>query len=189
MGDISGTIGAILGIIVLTSFIKIFVSLNILRFGIGFNGAGFGAVIGAVSLVLASLTSPIGDSLWTFRMPEESVVHEKVLPILEKGSEAAIKNKLNEIVTKNAKPQEGTPKSEFKIITAAYTLSQLKNACMIGLMFLLPFLLVDVLVANVLTLLGIQQLSAAVVSFPLKLALFCMVDGWTLIIDRVMGGG
>ena len=65
--------------------------------------------------------------------------------------------------------------------------SQLKEAFYLGLIFLIPFVVVDLVVTNVMMLLGITQLSAVLVSLPIKLLLFVSIDGWMLVSQRLLG--
>ena len=56
-------------------------------------------------------------------------------------------------------------------------------------MLLIPFVALDLLVAHLLALIGMQQLGVQVVSMPLKLLLFLTVNGWGLFASKVLGLG
>jgi flagellar biosynthetic protein FliP len=73
-------------------------------------------------------------------------------------------------------------------LIAAYTVSELKVAFLIGVRFFLPFVIVDMLVAAVLTSMGMLMLPPVLISLPLKLLLFVLADGWTLVIGTLMKG-
>jgi flagellar biosynthetic protein FliP len=72
------------------------------------------------------------------------------------------------------------------IVAPAYILSELKAGFQIGAVLFLPFLLIDFLVASVTTSIGMLQLSPMVISTPVKILLFVMVDGWTLLADQLL---
>ena len=72
------------------------------------------------------------------------------------------------------------------IVAPAYILSELKAGFQIGAVLFLPFLLVDFLVASITTSVGMLQLSPMVISTPVKILLFVMVDGWTLLADQLL---
>ena len=72
------------------------------------------------------------------------------------------------------------------IVAPAYILSELKAGFQIGAVLFLPFLLVDFLVASITTSVGMLQLSPVVISTPVKILLFVMVDGWTLLADQLL---
>ena len=74
----------------------------------------------------------------------------------------------------------------FRVILPAYILSELKSGFQIGTVLFLPFLIVDMVVASITTSVGMMQLPPVVISTPLKLLLFLMVDGWHLLIGSLM---
>lgn len=74
----------------------------------------------------------------------------------------------------------------FRVLLPAYILSELKAGFQIGTVLFLPFLIVDMVVASITTSVGMMQLPPVVISTPLKLLLFLMVDGWHLLIDALM---
>jgi type III secretion protein R len=77
---------------------------------------------------------------------------------------------------------------DFSIIIPAFILSELKEAFQIGFMIFLPFLVIDMVVANILLSLGMFQLSPITVSLPFKILLFVLVDGWFVIVRGLMIG-
>ena len=68
----------------------------------------------------------------------------------------------------------------------AYMISELKTAFQIGFVLFLPFLVIDLAVSSVLLSMGMMQLPPVIVSMPLKILLFVMVDGWYLIIGSLV---
>ena len=73
-----------------------------------------------------------------------------------------------------------------QVVVPAYILSELKAGFQIGAVLFLPFLLVDLVVASVTTSIGMMQLPPVVISTPLKILLFVMVDGWSLLADQLV---
>jgi type III secretion protein R len=80
------------------------------------------------------------------------------------------------------------PDQEFRVILPAFVTSELKGAFQIGFLVLLPFLVIDVVVANVLVASGLTMIQPAVVSLPLKILLFVVADGWYLIVRGLVLG-
>jgi flagellar biosynthetic protein FliP len=74
----------------------------------------------------------------------------------------------------------------FQVVVPAYILSELKAGFQIGAVLFLPFLLVDLVVASVTTSIGMLQLPPVVISTPVKILLFVMVDGWNLLADKLL---
>lgn len=79
--------------------------------------------------------------------------------------------------------KKGTP---LRVLFAAFVLSELRGALLIGIMVLIPFLLVDLLIANTLTALGLTMVSPITIALPCKLLLFWGCDGWILISRTVL---
>ena len=88
-------------------------------------------------------------------------------------------------MAKEARPQNIGDVS-FRVLLPAYILSELKAGFQIGAVLFLPFLVVDMVVASITTSVGMMQLPPVVISTPLKLLLFLMVDGWHLLIGALM---
>ena len=74
----------------------------------------------------------------------------------------------------------------LQVIVPAYILSELKAGFQIGAVLFLPFLLVDLVIASITTSIGMLQLPPVVISTPVKILLFVMVDGWNLLADKLL---
>jgi flagellar biosynthetic protein FliP len=74
----------------------------------------------------------------------------------------------------------------LRVIAPAYILSELKAGFAIGAVLFLPFLLIDMVTAAITTSIGMFQLPPVVVSTPLKILLFVMVDGWNLLANSLL---
>jgi type III secretory pathway component EscR len=81
---------------------------------------------------------------------------------------------------------------DFIVIVPAFTVSELTAAFQIGFLIFLPFLIIDLVVANILLALGMMMLSPTTVSLPFKLLLFVLIDGWAKLVHGLVltyGGG
>jgi len=78
------------------------------------------------------------------------------------------------------------------VLIPAFVISELKTAFELGFVLFLPFLVVDLVVASVLMSMGMIMLPPVMISAPLKILLFVLVDGWRLISESLVfsfGGG
>lgn len=73
-----------------------------------------------------------------------------------------------------------------KILLPAFLISELKVAFLLGFQIYLPFLILDLVVSSVTVSMGMVMLPPTMVSFPLKLILFVMVDGWNLVLGMLL---
>ena len=86
--------------------------------------------------------------------------------------------------------KEERPKSaadvSFTTLVPAFMTSELKTAFQMGFVIFLPFLVIDLVVSAILMALGMMMLPPVVVSLPFKVLLFCLVDGWTLLMQALV---
>jgi len=87
-------------------------------------------------------------------------------------------------------PNHAAPKSyddvPLQALLPAFMLSELKTAFLIGFQIYLPFLILDMVVASVTTSMGMLMVPPALISLPLKLLLFVLVDGWHLVVGMLL---
>ena len=84
-------------------------------------------------------------------------------------------------------PRPQTPEDlPMRIVIPAYILSELKTGFQIGAVLFLPFLVIDMVTASITTSIGMLQLPPVVISTPLKILLFVVVDGWNLVVGATL---
>jgi len=72
-------------------------------------------------------------------------------------------------------------------LAPAFMMNELRVSFTIGFIILLPFLLIELVVASILLSLGMMMVPPATISLPIKLLMFVLIDGWTLVIEGVVG--
>ena len=86
--------------------------------------------------------------------------------------------------------QKTPPKTPDEItvwqVAPAFIMSELKTAFEIGFIIFVPFIVLDLVVANILLALGMFMLSPTIISLPFKLLIFIAVDGWALIVQGLV---
>lgn len=186
----------LLCMLLFSAFSKIFTTLSLLSIGLGLRGVGFGAIVAGLSLLLSwMIMSPyLGDetvirALSQAQPADVAVFEQRVKPFMEKHVDPTVRESFTGLSERLRTQAENTKAGdvELSILGAAFMVSQLKEAFYLGLIFLIPFVVVDLVVTNVMMLLGITQLSAVLVSLPIKLLLFVSIDGWMLVSQRLLG--
>lgn len=125
--------------------------------------------------VQAAMPSPSGASLVPVALAQaSSQIAQPPAPVTAPAAAAA--------ATPTADPGSRPGKEDFQVLIPAFVTSQLKEAFEVGFLLFVPFIVVDMVVANVLLAMGMQMLSPTVISLPFKLLLFVLVDGWFLIV-------
>jgi flagellar biosynthetic protein FliP len=72
-------------------------------------------------------------------------------------------------------------------LVPAFMLSELRAAFQIGFLVFLPFLLIDLVVSSVLMALGMMMMPPTTIALPLKVLMFVLVDGWSLVLKALVG--
>jgi flagellar biosynthetic protein FliP len=87
----------------------------------------------------------------------------------------------------HATPPKSVEEISLVQLTPAFMLSELRAAFQIGFMIFLPFIMIDLVVASVLMSLGMMMVPPVMISLPLKLLTFILIDGWNLVARSVLG--
>jgi flagellar biosynthetic protein FliP len=74
----------------------------------------------------------------------------------------------------------------LRVVIPAFVISELRTAFQMGFLIFVPFILIDLVVATVLMSMGMMMMPPTTFSIPLKLLLFVLVDGWTLVIQSLV---
>ncbi len=184
-------------IMMLTSFSKIVVVLSIVRSALGTQQAPPTMVLTGLAAVLsATVMAPTFEKMWAQGRTSWSEGPDAVSMFSSAG---AVMQPLKDFLIKHGSVEERArfvdmarelrPEDEatsvsdgdLPVIVPAFVLTELKEAFIIGFLVFLPFLVLDMLIANVLLALGMQTLSPSQVSLPFKILLFVAVDGWALL--------
>ena len=176
----------------MTPFLRFIIVLSMLRQAVGLQQSPPNRVLVAISLFLTILL--MGDtftlinevSLTPFMNGELETVEAFGLfmePMREFMFANTRKEELNAIINISKMPQPNTLEEIPNIVViTSFILSELKTAFVIGVKIYLPFLIIDVVVANILLGMGMMVLPPVVISLPFKLLLFVLMDGWMLLI-------
>lgn len=189
----------------LTAFVKISTVLQIAKSALGAQSVPSGTVIMALAAALSLLAmAPVGEKiidrakplleakLETGEMVERGIdaVREPLREFLSANSNVKEKVRFLEVARK-ARPEAERAKltdRDLTILAPAFVVTELTEAFAIGFLIFLPFLVLDLVVANVLLALGMQMLNPTQVSLPFKLLLFVAIDGWGLLAQALVSG-
>ncbi|RRD58319.1 EscR/YscR/HrcR family type III secretion system export apparatus protein [Comamonadaceae bacterium OH2545_COT-014] len=180
--------------VMITSFTKIIVVLSLLRNALGLQQVPPNVVLNGMALVLTIYVMlPVGleafsrvDSLpkamnsTDNMMQAADAAKEPLRDFLVKHSSPRERNFFLKTAQKNLPPERAAQLTErdFVVVVPAFTVSELAAAFQIGFLIFLPFLIIDLIIANILMAMGMMMLSPTTISLPFKLLLFVLVDGW-----------
>lgn len=89
-------------------------------------------------------------------------------------------------ISKTELPATANDVELLKLIPA-FMLNELRVAFTIGFVILLPFLLIDLVVSSILLSLGMMMVPPATISLPIKVLMFVLIDGWSLVLEGLLG--
>lgn len=198
-------------LLMVTSFVKISVVLSIVRSALGTQQIPPTQVITGLAIILTVyIMAPVGQAM--FRAADAGDVTQQgslmdaktvdtLITAASRAKEPLRDFLLKKVTTKDRtlfyslalklrKPEDrgSIGERDFLILTPAFVVSELKEAFQIGFLLFVPFLVIDMVVANILLALGMQMLSPTTISMPFKLLLFVLVDGWYLIAKGLVVG-
>ena len=192
-------------LVMITSFVRISVVLSILRFALGTPQVPPTMVITGLAVILTVyVMAPTGSKVVEAVRPVVSTGAGQGL-LSPGGAEAVYQAALRarepvrEFLVQHSSPQDramfrdlarrmrppaqrdAVGERDLLVVVPAFVIGELAAAFQIGFLLFLPFLVVDLVVANILLALGMHMLSPTTVSVPFKLLLFVLVDGWHLL--------
>ncbi|MBE0367423.1 flagellar type III secretion system pore protein FliP [Pseudoalteromonas sp. MMG013] len=182
-------------VIMMTSFTRIIIVLAILRQAIGLQQSPSNQILLGMSLfltffIMAPIFGQINDKAVQPYLNEQLTSVQALTEAKEPIKAFMLsQTRLKDLETfakiagyDNLNAPEDTP---FVVIIPAFVTSELQTAFIIGFMFFIPFLIVDLVVASVLMAMGMMMLSPMIVSLPFKIMLFVLVDGWGLVMGTL----
>lgn len=174
-----------------TAFTRVLVVLAILRQGLGTQQTPSNQILVGLSLFLSFfIMSPVFNQAWQEGL--RPYFDEELAPqaAFERTAEPFRNFMLNQTREADlalfadlagAGPFTSPEAVPFRLLLPAFVTSELKTAFQIGFMILIPFLVIDLIVASILISMGMMMLSPLIISLPFKLMLFVLVDGWSLL--------
>lgn len=198
-------------LMMVTSFVKISVVLSIVRSALGTQQIPPTQVITGLAIILTVyIMAPVGQEMYRAAgrqlnteggnlvssqtvaqvMAAANEAKEPLRAFLVKKVTAKDRNLFYNLAKKMRKEEDrkDIAPEDFMVVVPAFVVSELKEAFQIGFILFVPFIVIDMVVANILLALGMHMLSPTTISMPFKLLLFVLVDGWYLIAKGLVVG-
>jgi type III secretion protein R len=175
-------------LVTLTCFLKVAVVLSILRSALGAPQVPPGpAVTGLALLVTLLVMRPVADACWE-RLRAAVRAAAPLRAFLARFARADDRRAFAELAARARRPAPPPSDDDLAVLAPAFVVSELRRAFTVGFLVFLPFLVVDLAVANVLLALGLTQVSPTAVALPFKLLLVVAVDGVGLLVRGLAAG-
>jgi flagellar biosynthetic protein FliP len=182
-------------LLAMTSFVRIVIVLSLLRQALGTAQTPPNTIIVGLALFLTFFVmQPVFQVVY-----QEAIVpymngklgFEAALGLAQEPFKAFMLRQTREdditlfMEIARAAPVSSPQQVPFTTLVPAFLVSELKSAFTIGFLVFIPFVVIDLIVASVLMSMGMMMLSPMMISMPLKLMLFVLVDGWSLIMGSL----
>ncbi len=183
-------------LVLFTSFVRLIVILHFLRQAMGAQTVPPNHVLAGLALMLTFFVmAPVAEKVHAeavvpYQAGEidgQTAIDRGVLPVKDwmlrntRESDLALFLGLARIPLPETR--EDVP---LRVVVPAFLISELKTGFQIGFLLFLPFLVIDLVVSSVLLSMGMMMLPPIVVSFPFKVLLFVLVDGWHLVVASIV---
>jgi flagellar biosynthetic protein FliP len=177
-------------LILLTSFTRILIVFSLLRQALGLTTMPPNIVLIGLSFFLTLfIMNPVFENIYqkayqpytAGKMNFSQAVDVGSVPLKEFMLKQTRRDDLNLFAKMYGKPINDREEVPMTVLIPAFAISEIKTGFLIGFVIYLPFLAIDFAVASILTSLGMVMVSPMMFSLPLKLIIFALADGWTLL--------
>jgi flagellar biosynthetic protein FliP len=183
-------------LLAMTPFVRLLVVFHFLRQALGTQSTPTNQTLIGLALFLTYFVmQPVGSQIYqagVVPLQKGSInaveaVGRGAVPLRRFMLKYAREKDLALFVELAKEPRPRQPEDlSMRVVVPAYILSELKAGFQIGVVLFLPFLVIDLVVASITTSVGMIQLPPVVISTPLKILLFVLVDGWNLVVGSLM---
>jgi flagellar biosynthesis protein FliP len=184
-------------LIVMTAFTRIIIVLSMLRQASGMQDTPPNPVLLSLALILTLFTmTPVleqaNERAFTPYMNGKIAADAAVTEGLRPFREFMIRQTREQdvrLMLDIAKAPEPATLDELRTVhlIPAFVLSELKTAFQIGFVIFLPFLMIDLIVSSILMAMGMLMVPPMMISLPLKILMFVLIDGWNLVVGSLLG--
>ena len=184
-------------VIVMTAFTRIIIVLSMLRQASGMQDTPPNPVLLSLALILTMFTmTPVLEQAnehaftpyMNGKIGPDVALTEGLRPFREFMIRQTREQDVR-LMLDLAKAPEPASLDELRTVhlIPAFMLSELKTAFQIGFVIFLPFLLIDLIVSSILMAMGMLMVPPMMISLPLKILMFVLIDGWNLVVGSLLG--
>jgi flagellar biosynthetic protein FliP len=184
-------------LIMVTSFTRFVIAFSILRAGIGLQTTPANLILISLSLFMTFyVMAPTFDQAWNNGVRPlmdneitQAEALERISDPFRTFMVAHVRDKDFDLFADLARERGQTVAEEavdLRILVPAFMISEIRRGFEIGFLIVLPFLVIDLIVATITMAMGMMMLPPTVVSLPFKLLFFVLIDGWNLLVGSLV---
>jgi flagellar biosynthetic protein FliP len=184
-------------LIMATSFTRFVIAFSILRAGIGLQTTPANLILISLSLFMTFyVMAPTFDQAWNngvrplmANQIDETVALERISDPFRDFMVRNVRDKDFDLFADLARERGQTVSRDnvdLRILVPAFMISEIRRGFEIGFLIVLPFLVIDLIVATITMAMGMMMLPPTVISLPFKLLFFVLIDGWNLLVGSLV---
>jgi flagellar biosynthesis protein FliP len=184
-------------LIMVTSFTRFIIALSFLRSGLGIQSTPANLILISLALFMTFFVmAPTFDRAWQSglkpMLDNEISQQDALAAVAQPFREfmlSQVREKdvaLFESLSKGRFDAGDRAKVDLRLLIPAYMISELRRGFEIGFLIVLPFLVIDMIVATLTMSMGMMMLPPSVISLPVKILFFVLIDGWNLLIGSLV---
>ncbi|MBG0808605.1 flagellar type III secretion system pore protein FliP [Methylosinus sp. H3A] len=184
-------------LIMVTSFTRFAIALSFLRSGLGLQSTPANLVLISLALFMTFyVMAPTFDAAWKDGLRPlmdnkitEVEAFEKISQPFRRFMIANVRDKdikLFENLVKDKATTGDYDKLGLQVLAPAFMISELRRGFEIGFLIVLPFLVIDMIVAVITMSMGMMMLPPTAISLPIKVLFFILIDGWNLLVGSLI---
>ena len=185
-------------LIMVTSFTRFIIVFSILRSGIGLPSTPANLILVSLSLFMTFyVMGPTFDRAWNEGVQplvaneiNEEEAFGRISEPFRDFMIANVRDKDFDLFADLAREREqadvAVQEADFRILIPAFMISEIRRGFEIGFLIVLPFLVIDLIVATITMSMGMMMLPPVVVSLPFKILFFVLIDGWNLLVGSLV---
>jgi flagellar biosynthetic protein FliP len=185
-------------LIMITSFPRFIIAFSILRTGLGLPSAPANMILISLAMFMTFyVMAPTFDRAW-----DEGINPLIENQINEEQAIALISEPFRDFMLANTRPKDidlfidlareqgqsfqTDEKIDMRVLVPAFMISEIRRGFEIGFLVVLPFLVIDLVVATITMAMGMMMLPPTAISLPFKILFFVLIDGWNLLVGSLV---
>jgi flagellar biosynthesis protein FliP len=185
-------------LIMVTSFTRFVIAFSILRSGMGLQSTPANLVLISLSLFMTFyVMSPAIDQAWNTGVQPlmsnqitQQVAVERISAPFRDFMARNVRDKDYDLFADLARERGDTNLArdtvDLRVLVPAFMISEIRRGFEIGFLIVLPFLVIDLIVATITMAMGMMMLPPTVISLPFKIMFFVLIDGWNLLVGSLV---
>jgi flagellar biosynthetic protein FliP len=185
-------------LIMVTSFTRFTIAFSILRSGIGLQSTPANLILISLSLFMTFyVMAPAVDQAWNTGVQPlmrneitQQVAVERISAPFRDFMVRNVREKDFDLFADLARERGATDVAketvDLRVLIPAFMISEIRRGFEIGFLIVLPFLVIDLIVATIVMAMGMMMLPPTVVSLPFKIMFFVLIDGWNLLVGSLV---